>query len=145
MKMRLRGWARESGSVCGTSIRVGDCLEVGTLSEDTIPHDRLTRAGIRYHLLSHSENREGRVAVSVPDLRRSNRLRWRRYANFGGTRLWIGRPSGHGGGLLIDRPQGRKDSEANAHVRHQYTRAAEFARLVALGRLHPCSDGTYTC
>jgi hypothetical protein len=48
------------------------------------------------------------MTVSAPDLRRSNRLRWRRYANSDRTRMWIGHTSGHGGGLLVDRPQGRK-------------------------------------
>jgi hypothetical protein len=43
------GGAQASGSVCGTSIRVGDCLEVGTLSEDPIPHDRLTRLLVPLH------------------------------------------------------------------------------------------------
>jgi hypothetical protein len=46
--------------------------------------------------------------VSAPDLRRSNRLRWRRYANSDRTRMWIGRTSGHGGGcLLIVRKDGK--------------------------------------
>jgi len=72
------------------------------------------------------------MTVSAPDLRRSNRLRWRRYANSDRTRMWIGRTSGHGSGLLVDRAQGRKDSEANVNVRHHYARAGGFARMVAL-------------
>jgi hypothetical protein len=71
------------------------------------------------------------MTVSAPDLRRSNRLPGRRYANSGRTRLWIGRTSGHGSGLLVDRPQGRKDSEANAHIRHYHARSGRFARMVA--------------
>jgi hypothetical protein len=52
----VEGLARGSGSVCSTSIRVGDCLEVDTVSEDTIPHDRLTRAGIRYPLTGQTRS-----------------------------------------------------------------------------------------
>jgi hypothetical protein len=52
------------------------------------------------------------MTVSAPDLRRSNRLRWRRYANSDRTRLWAGRTSGHSSGLLVDRPQGQQGSEA---------------------------------
>src|SRR5467141_632130 len=96
-----------------------------------IPPIRLTRAG-KGITFCRTRKREGRMAVSAPDLRRSNRLRWRRYANYDRTRLWIGRPSGHGSGLLVDGSQGRKDSEANTHVRHHYTRAGGSARMVAL-------------
>src|ERR1700730_2858746 len=96
-----------------------------------IPPIRLTRAG-KGTTFCRTRKREGRMTVSAPDLRRSNRLRWRGYANSDRTRLWAGRTPGHGGGLLIDRPQGRKGSEANANVRHRYARAGGFARMVAL-------------
>jgi len=51
-----------------------DCLEVGTHSVTTqIPRKRLTRAG-KGTTICRTWKREGRVAVSVTDLRRSNRL-----------------------------------------------------------------------
>jgi hypothetical protein len=59
-----------------------------------IPPIRLTRAG-KGITFCRTRKREGRMTVSAPDLRRSNRLRWRRYANSDRTRLWIGRTSGY--------------------------------------------------
>jgi len=86
---------------------------------------------------------EGRVAVSVTDPRRSNRLPRRRDANFSGMRLWIGCTSGHGRGLLIDGSERRKSAEADADVWHHYARAGVPARMVARGRLHPSGDGEH--
>jgi transposase len=77
-----------------------------------IPILRLTRAG-KGTTFCRTRKRKGRIAVSVTDLRRSNRLRWRRYANSGGTRLWIGCASGHSGGLLVDRIEERESPEAD--------------------------------
>src|SRR2546421_12217407 len=71
-----------------------------------IPPIRLTRAG-KGITFCRTRKREGRMTVSAPDLRRSNRLRWRRYANSDRTRLWIGRTSGHGSGLLMVRRDGK--------------------------------------
>src|SRR6266571_5581358 len=96
-----------------------------------IPPMRLTRAG-KGTTVCRTRKREGRMTVSATDLRRSNRLPGRRYANSNRTRLWIGRTSGHSSGLFVDGPQGRKDSEANTHVRHDDTRAGGSARMVAL-------------
>src|SRR5579862_4842358 len=107
-----------------------------------IPSIRLTRAG-KGTTFCRTRKREGRMTVSAPDLRRSNRLRWRRYANADRTRLWIGRTSGHGSSLLIDGSQGRKSPEADANVRHDDARAGGSARMVALGRLHPGGDGEH--
>jgi hypothetical protein len=88
-------------------------------------------------LLSHSENREGRVAVSVPDLRCSNRLRWRRYANFGGTRLWIGRPSGHGVACLLIV---RKDGKVQKQMRRFGTSTRELLSLRDWLLSEDCTD-----
>src|ERR1700758_1267926 len=67
---------------------VSDCLKVGlTLCDDKDP-------------------------ATETDLRRSNRLPWRGYANSSGTWLWIGCTSGNGCGLLIDRSQGWKGAKA---------------------------------
>src|SRR5204862_2060102 len=107
-----------------------------------IPPIRLTRAG-KGITFCRTRKREGRMTVSAPDLRRSNRLRWRRYANSDRTRLWIGRTSGHGSGLLVDGSPGRESPEAKANVRHHYARAGGSARMVALGRLHPCGHGEH--
>ena len=53
----------------------GDCLKVGTYSVTTqIPRRRLTRVG-KGTTFCRTRKREGRIAVSVTDLRRSNRLR----------------------------------------------------------------------
>ena len=49
--------------------------------------------------------------MSVTDLRRSNRLARRRYAGSGGTWLWIGCASGHGGGLLVKGWERRKSAK----------------------------------
>src|SRR5215467_11804085 len=102
-----------------------------------IPPMRLTRAG-KGTTFCRTRKREGRMTVSAPDLRRSSRLRRRLYANSGRTRLWIGRTSGHGSGLLVDGSPRRESAEADANVRHDDTRADRFARMVALGRLHSC-------
>src|ERR1700730_13983891 len=96
-----------------------------------IPPIRLTRAG-KGTTFCRTRKREGRMTVSAPDLRRSNRLRWRRYANSDRTRMWAGRTSSHSSGLLVDRPQGRKGSEADANVRYDDARAGGSARMVAL-------------
>jgi len=81
------------------------------------------------------------MTVSATDLRRSNRLHWRRCANSDRTRLWIGRTSGHGSGLLVDRLQGRESPEADANVRHDHARAGGAARMVggrpSRARCHP--------
>src|SRR3984893_14413067 len=73
------------------------------------------------------------MTVSVTDLRRSNRLRWRCYANSGEARLWIRRTSGHSSGLLIDHSERRYSAEADANLRHHDTRAAQPARMVSAG------------
>src|ERR1700730_5456895 len=81
------------------------------------------------------------MTVSATDLRRSNRLRWRRYANSGEARLWIRRTSGHSSGLLIDHSERRHSAEADANLRHHDTRATQPARMVALPWLYPRGDG----
>src|SRR2546429_5806697 len=122
----------------------GDCLEVGTYSVTTqIPRRRLTRAGIRYHLLSHPET--GRTHSSVcnrPAAQQSPPLR-RRHANPGGTWLWIGCASGYCPGLLVDCFAERKSPEADTDVWYHHSRAAELARVVALRRLHSYSYGEH--
>src|SRR5205823_15071730 len=95
-----------------------------------IPPIRLTRAG-KGITFCRTRKREGRMTVSAPDLRRSNRLRWRRYANSDRTRLRIGRTSGDGSGLLVDGSLGRERPEANANVRHHLARAGGAAGMVA--------------
>src|SRR5436309_2112946 len=50
------------------------------LVRTTIPQNRLTRAG-KGTTFCHTWKQEGRVTVSVTDLRRSNRLPWRHYAD----------------------------------------------------------------
>src|SRR6266478_3321862 len=109
---------------------------------NVIPIRRLIRAG-KGTTFCRIRKRKGRIAVSVTDLRRSNRLRWRRYANFGGTRLWIGCASGHSRGLLVDRIEGRESPEAGADVWHNHTRAAQSTRMAARGSLYPCGDGEH--
>src|SRR5439155_16008590 len=65
MKIRpvfvLRGC--RGGPVCGTTSTIGDRLEVDFTAVILIPHSRLTRAGYRYHILSHPET--GRTHGSV--------------------------------------------------------------------------------
>ncbi len=107
-----------------------------------IPHDRLTRAG-KGITFGRTQKWEGRVAVSVTDPRRSNRLPRRRDADFSGMRLWIGCTSGHGRGLLIDGSERRKSAKADADLWHHYARAGVPARMVARGRLHPSGDGEH--
>src|SRR4029077_8096026 len=109
----------------------------------SIPSVRLTRAG-KGTTICRTRKREGRIAVSATDLRCGNRLRPRRcYANHGGTWLWTGCASGHGGRLLVDRFEEGESSEADTNVRHYHTRAGQLARMVALGRLHACSYGEH--
>ena len=108
----------------------------------SIPSIRLTRAG-KGTTICRTQKREGRIAVSVTDLRRSNRLRPRRcYANHGRAWLWTGCASGHGSRLFVDCSQEWESPEADTNVRHYHTRAGQLARMVALGRLHACS---YSC
>src|SRR6202011_3528013 len=134
---------RTQVSLCGTSIRGGRLLEGRFDSVTTqIPLTRLTRVG-KGTTFCRTRKREGRMTVSVTDLRRSNRLRWRRYANSGEARLWIRRTSGHSSGLLIDHWERRHSAEADANLRHHDTRAAQPARMVALPRLYPCGDGEH--
>jgi len=92
---------------------------------------RLTRAG-KGTTFCRTRKRVGRMTVSAPDLRRSNRLRGSRYANSGRTRLWIGRTSGHGSGLLVDGSPGREGPETDANVRHDSARVGGFARVVTV-------------
>src|SRR6266852_685245 len=134
----------EAGSVSVVqALVVSDCLKVVLkLATTQIPLNRLTRVG-KGTTFCRTRKREGRMTVSVTDLRRSNRLRWRRYANSGGTRLWIRRTSGHSSGLLIDRWERRQSAEADTNLRHHDTRAAQPARMVALPRLHPCGYGEH--
>src|SRR5215475_11637159 len=61
------------GQSCATSIRGGDCLKVGSNSEREIPLIRLTRVG-KGTIFCRTWKQEGRIAVSVTDLWRSNRL-----------------------------------------------------------------------
>src|SRR5215469_13642879 len=130
-------------SPCDTSIREKRLLEGRFLLVTTqIPLTRLTRVG-KGTSFGRTQKWEGRVAVSVIDLRRSNRLARRRYANPGGTWLWIGCASGHGGGLLVRSAERRKTTEADADLRHHHTRAGGSAGLVARARLHPSGHGKY--
>ena len=80
----------EAGSVCVVqALVVSDCLKVVLkLATTQIPQIRLTRAG-EGTTFCRTWKQEGRMTVSVTDLRRSNRLRWRRYGNSSGTWLWI--------------------------------------------------------
>jgi hypothetical protein len=131
-------------SLRATSIR-GERLLEGRLKRSVttqIPRRRLTRVG-KGTTFSRTWKDEGRMTVSVTDRRRSNRLPWRRYANSGGTWLWIRCTSGNGCGLLIDRSQGRKGAKTAADLRHHNTRTAQSARMVALRRLHACGVGEH--
>src|ERR1700688_3582101 len=103
---------------------------------------RLTRVG-RGTTFCRTWKQEGRMTVSVTDLRRSNRLPWRRYGNPGGARLWTGCAPGHGGGLLVDGSERWKGAETVADLRHHNTRTAQPARMVALPRLQPCGHGKH--
>jgi hypothetical protein len=131
-------------SLRATSIR-GERLLEGRLKRSVttqIPRRRLTRVG-KGTTFSRTWKDEGRMTVSVTDRRRSNRVPWRRYANSGGTWLWIRCTSGNGCGLLIDRSQGRKGAKTAADLRHHNTRTAQSARMVALRRLHACGVGEH--
>ncbi len=132
------------GSVpCGTSMRGGRLLKGRFNSVTTqIPQTRLTRAG-KGITFCRTWKQEGRMTVSATDLRRSNRLPWRRYGNPGGARLWTGCAPGHGGGLLVDCSERRQSAEAGADLRHHNTRTAQHARMVAVPRLHPCGYGKH--
>src|SRR5215472_9045187 len=103
---------------------------------------RLTRVG-KGTIFGRTQKWEGRVAVSVTDLRRSHRLARRRYANPGGAWLWMGCASGHGGGLLVNSAERRKSTKADADFRHDHARAGGSAGLVACGRLQPSGQGKY--
>ena len=75
MKIGFSGRVREDGSVCGTSIRRWRLLGGReTFVWTSIPADRVTRAG-KGTTICRTRKREGRIAVSVTDLRRSNRPR----------------------------------------------------------------------
>jgi len=74
MKIRVSGQPRGYGSACATSSRGCDCLEVGSSVWRPIPSIRLTRAR-KGTTICRTRKREGRMTVSAPDLRRSNRLR----------------------------------------------------------------------
>jgi hypothetical protein len=90
--------------------------------------------------------RTGRIAVSVTDLRRSNRLRWRRYANFGGTRLWIGCASGHSRGLLVDRieePKSQKQVRTFGTTTRELLRLREWLLAEACTHVAMESTGVY--
>src|SRR5713101_2686391 len=143
MKMRgqRRGF-RMRVSLCGTSISGGRLLEGRSKDSVTtqIPLNRLTRVG-KGTTFCRTWKQEGRMTVSATDLRRSNRLPWRRYGNPGGARLWTGCAPGHGGGLLVDCSERRQSAEAGADLRHHHTRTAQHARMVAVPRLHPCGYG----
>jgi hypothetical protein len=85
-----------------------------------IPPIRLTRAG-KGTTFCRTRKREGRMTVSAPDLRRSNRLRPRRYANSDRTRLWIGRTSGHGSGVFVEQSDVRRRPRARRVNRARLT------------------------
>jgi hypothetical protein len=122
MKIGFRGACHiETNQSVIQAFVVGDCLKVGSLCDDTDPTDKTDRAG-KGITFCRTRKRVGRMTVSAPDLRRSNRLRWRRYANSDRTRLWIGRTSGHDSGLFVDGSPGRESPEANENIRHHYAR-----------------------
>ena len=75
MKIGFSGLVCGDGSVCGTSFR-GWRLLGGRVNAvwTSIPSVRLTHAG-KGITICRTRKREGRIAVSVTDLRRSNRLR----------------------------------------------------------------------
>ena len=88
--LRMKMGSAGGVSLCGTTIRGGRLLEGRSFSVTTqIPLTRLTRVskGITF---CRTWKQEGRMTVSATDLRRSNRLPWRRYGNPGGARLWTG-------------------------------------------------------
>src|ERR1700730_17871974 len=134
----------EAGSVCVVqALVVSDCLKVVLkLATTQIPQIRLTRAG-EGTTFCRTWKQEGRMTLSVTDLRRSNRLPWRRYGNSSGTWLWIGCAPGHGRGLFIHRSQRWKGAETGADLRHHNTRTVQHARMVAVPRLHPCGHGKH--
>src|ERR1700758_3607067 len=112
MKMGFSGEDFEQVSLCGTSIR-GERLLEGRSNDSVttqIPQMRLTRVG-KGTTFCRTWKQEGRMTVSVTDLRRSNRLPWRRYGNSGGARLWAGCAPGHGRGLLVDGSERWKGAE----------------------------------
>src|SRR5215510_2596881 len=129
--------------MCYKHSLVSDCLKVGVKSVTTqIPLNRLTRVG-KGTTFCRTWKQEGRMTVSGTDLRRSNRLPWRCYANSGGTWLWIRCTSGHGCGLLIDRSQGWNGAKTAADLRHHHTRTTQSARMVVVPRLHACGHGEH--
>jgi hypothetical protein len=83
------------------------------------------------------------MAVSVTDLRRSNRLGRRRHANIGRTRLWSRCAPGNGGGLLIGDLPRRKSAEAVANLRHDHPRVAATPRVADLAKLYSCGNGEH--
>jgi hypothetical protein len=84
MRLRRTTWdenavqsscGEEAGQPVIQATLESDCLKVGTNSVTTqIPLRRLTRAG-KGTTFCRTRKREGRIAVFVPDQRRSNRLR----------------------------------------------------------------------
>src|SRR5712692_2755160 len=117
--------------------RSGNCVWT------SIPSIRLTRVGKGTTFCR--TQKLGRTYSSVctrPTAQQSPPLR-RRYANPGGTWLRNGCASGHRGGLLVGCFEKRESPETGAHVWHDHARAAGLARMVALGRLHPCGHGEH--
>src|SRR6266478_4607708 len=134
----------EAGSVSVVqALVVSDCLKVVLkLATTQIPLNRLTRVG-KGTTFCRTRKREGRMTVSVTDLRRSNRLRWRRYANSGGTRLWIRRTSGHRSGLLMIVG---KDGKVQKQIRTFGTTTRELLNLrewlLSQGCTHAAMEST---
>ena len=109
----------------------------------SIPSIRLTRVGKGTTFCR--TQKLGRTYSSVctrPTAQQSPPLR-RHYANSSGTWLRNGCASSHRGGLLVGCFEKRESPEADTHVWHYHARVAELARMVALGRLHPCSHGEH--
>jgi hypothetical protein len=69
-RVQQTSYIETSGAVIQASV-VGDCLKVGSLCDDTDPADKTDPGkGIT---VCRTRKREGRMTVSAPDLRRSNR------------------------------------------------------------------------
>src|SRR5215472_10281681 len=106
-----------------------DCSQVGFILRTKIPRSRLTRTGLRYHHWSYPETGRTRSSVCTRPAVQQSPRNWRRHANYGGTRLWIGRTSGHGRGLPVDRSEKRKSAKTFAVRLSKAAKAMEFRQL----------------
>jgi hypothetical protein len=102
LENRVQGVGSEwTGQSVVQAFRDGGCWRSGNAGWASITSVRLTRVR-KSTTIGRIQKRRGRIAVSVTDLRRSNRLlQGKCFANHGRTWLGTGYVSGHGNGLLV--------------------------------------------